>query len=252
LLQIHGCGRPSWGGSPNQREPSRSIMANGPSRETQLTPLARDRTIQVLSAHFASDVLDLAEFERRVDAAHRARSPRELDALLADLPSSPPVGASAEVVPAGTNAAPPSQLVPLPPRRMVVAIWAGVTRKGAWRPGARTLTFAVMGGIELDFRGVQLPPGPTDVTAIAIMGGIEIIVPPEVDVEVNGFAFMGGFDQTEHPERPPSDRPLLRVNGFALMGGVDVQTRLAGETAGDAAKRRRAERKLRRQRERGS
>jgi hypothetical protein len=101
-----------------------------------------------------------------------------------------------------------------------------------------------MGGAVLDFREARLPPGTTEVTVFALMGGAQIIVPPGLAVEMDGSAFMGGF---EHMERAPAEadpeRPVLRVSGFVLMGGVAVETRLPGEGERDARRRRRRERK---------
>jgi hypothetical protein len=94
----------------------------------------------------------------------------------------------------------------------------------------------------LDFREARLPPGETHVSVFILMGGVQIIVPPELAVETSGMAIMGGF---EHLERAPAvadpERPVLRVTGFAMMGGVAVETRLAGESERDARRRRRKE-----------
>ena len=86
-------------------------------------------------------------------------------------------------------------------------------------------------------------------TAIAVMGGVDIIVPPGVGVDVEGFALMGGVDQvheTTAVEDP--DAPRIRIQGFALMGGVDVSVRQPGESKREAARRRKAERRARRNR----
>jgi hypothetical protein len=65
--------------------------------------------------------------------------------------------------------------------------------------------------------------------------GVEIIVPPGVHVELNGFALMGGFGESGGRELPSDpDAPVLRIGGVAVMGGVDLQVRLPGLTAGDA------------------
>ena len=41
----------------------------------------------------------------------------------------------------------------------------------------------------------------------------------------------------------PSVNPTLRIRGFAMMGGVGVEVRLPGDTAREAKKQRRLERK---------
>ena len=47
----------------------------------------REVVIQTLSTHFAGDVLDMDEVERRVDLAHRVETVAELDELVSDLDS---------------------------------------------------------------------------------------------------------------------------------------------------------------------
>jgi hypothetical protein len=54
---------------------------------------------------------------------------------------------------------------------------------------------------------------------------------------------MGAFELMDRvPAQPDPDRPLLRITGLALMGAVSVETRLPGESARQARKRRRRER----------
>ena len=90
-------------------------------------------------------------------------------------------------------------------------------------------------------------PGVTEVRGFAIMGGVSVLVPPDVRVECSGIGIMGGFDHkptvisTTDPEAP-----VIRVTGVAIMGGVEVTVRYPGETARDAQMRLKAERKAQR------
>jgi hypothetical protein len=205
--------------------------------------LKRDQTIAALCEHFAKDRLTIEDFERRLDVATRAETLPELESVLADLPATTtPAEPTAQAVPAPTSHVRDEQTL--------VAIMGGVERRGTWSPAQKTLVIAVMGGAMLDFRDVQLPPGETEVNIIAFMGGAEIIVPPGMNVDVGGVAFMGGFSHTQQraPDRTPG-APLLKVDGFAMMGGVDVKVRMPGESERDMRARLRAERhELREQR----
>ncbi|MGH7483310.1 MAG: DUF1707 and DUF2154 domain-containing protein, partial [Longimicrobiales bacterium] len=131
--------------------------------------------------------------------------------------------------------------------RFVAAIFAGVSRRGGWNVSPHTYAVAFCGGAELDFRDAILPGDVAHVSAVAFMGGIDIVVPPWMRVEVDGLALLGGFESGERTESeaPPADAPVLRIDGLAFMGGVDVSVRLPGENAKDANRRRRAERKRR-------
>ena len=76
----------------------------------------------------------------------------------------------------------------------MVGIMGGGGRTGAWIPARRNWVVGVMGGHALDFREAHLGPGVTEVNVLAIMGGVEILVPPDVRVECSGIGIMGGFD----------------------------------------------------------
>jgi predicted membrane protein len=76
--------------------------------------------------------------------------------------------------------------------------------------------------VELDFREAEFLDGVTEVVVTAVMGGVNVIAPPGVDVESNGFALMGDFNHVQH-RSPHPDSPLLRIRGFSLMGGVNVK-----------------------------
>lgn len=196
----------------------------------------RERVIETLCKHVADDVLDLDEFERRVDRAHRAVTVEELDALVADLPA---VGIAPHPAPA--SAPPPAHRRD---HQLFFALMSETVRRGGWTPPRRATAFAFMGDITLDFRDTHLPPGVTEITAVSIWAGIEIIVPPGVVVESDGVAIMGAFDH--HANAPAAyapDAPILRIRGIALMAAVEVHVRLPGESARDARRRLKEERR---------
>jgi hypothetical protein len=212
------------------------------SPELRPSPLRsrRDATIQVLCAEFAQDNLTLEEFERRLDIAHRATALTELDALVADLQT------TAQPAAVTTPARAPQTATPSEIREMqtLVAVMGGVERKGVWVPARRNQIFALMGGVGLDFREAKLGPGVTEVTVVCFMGGAEIIVPPDLVVEADGVAIMGGFEhRSANPQAVPPGTPVLKVNGFVMMGGVEITVRRPGETAKEARARRREEKR---------
>jgi hypothetical protein len=211
----------------------------------------RQRTIDALCEHFANDALDVKEFERRVDVANRAADLDDLKKLLADLPQAQvPAKASRKgpvAAPRPEPATVPAERVP--ERQLVVGILGGGARKGSWVPARHNYGIAMMGGVELDFREARLGAGVTDVMVFAVWGGVEIVVPPHVHVESNGIGILGGFGQTGHSQvTTDPDAPMIRVKGVSFMGGVEVSVRYPGETAGDARRRRRLERKEQRKR----
>lgn len=211
----------------------------------------RAAVVDALCEHFARDEIGLEEFERRVDRAHGARTVAELEGVLSDLPGDADV-------PGGPGGRPEESggveraRARVPARRVaerstVVSVLGGNARKGRWIPSRRIHCLSVCGGVELDFREALMGPGTTEVDIFAIMGGVEIIVPPGLHVESSGVALMGGFENLEdHPVEPDPETPVLRVRGCTLMGAVKVESRHPGESRREAKIRRREERRNRR------
>jgi hypothetical protein len=106
----------------------------------------------------------------------------------------------------------------------VFAIMGGSVRRGRWQPPARIDAYSLMGGVTLDFRDAEMLEGVTEVHAYTMWGGINIIVPPDIHVDVNGMGLMGGFDHVAH-RAEAEDAPTLRVRGVALMAGVSVKVK---------------------------
>jgi hypothetical protein len=197
----------------------------------------RDRVIARLSDHFAHDALDVDEFERRVTVAQTAEDPGQIEALLGDLPD---LAGAAAAVPAVV----PTVVTALVPderdRDTLYAIFGGIDRRGTWTVPRRMKIVAVFGGANLDLREARFPPGVVDLDVTAVMGGINIVVPPGLAVQMHGSAIMGGFaDINRAPANPDPDTPLLRVRGLTMMGGVNVDMRLPGESERGARKRQR-------------
>jgi hypothetical protein len=207
-------------------------------------PDQRQAAIEALVRHYAADHISIDEFERRVDVAHRTHDPQELARLTADLPA---IGSQHEaqlpeadrLILRGARAVAGA----VRDSQTLVAIMGGVERRGVWTPARRTVVLCVMGGADLDFREARFGPGVTEVFVFAMMGGADIVVPPDLAVDASGLAVMGGFGhQEQRYVLSDPDAPVLKLRGFALMGGVDISVRYPGETAKDARRRRKAER----------
>jgi class 3 adenylate cyclase len=106
-----------------------------------------------------------------------------------------------------------------------VAVMSGAKAKGRWRVGDHTTAIAVMGGCVLDLRQAEIYGSEAVINAFAIMGGIDIIVPEGIDVELAGFAVMGGRNMRirDVPIIPGSPRIVIRA--FPIMGGVEIKSR---------------------------
>ena len=181
----------------------------------------RERVVEALSEHFARDHLNLDELELRMARVYSATTPAEIDALVSDLPALA-VGAPVAIT--------PDEYAPTPKlRERLIAIMSGIVRRGLWIVPRRLRIIAVMGGVDLDLRQAQLPPGVTEIRAFVFMGGLQVRVPPGVRLETDGVAIMGGFEDRVHdPGAAKPDAPVVRVTGVAIMGGVDARVQVVG------------------------
>lgn len=78
---------------------------------------------------------------------------------------------------------------------------------------------AIMGGCELDLRQASIQ-GEAVLNVFAMWGGIEIKVPDDWTVSLEGTPLLGGFSEKTTAPRDTAKRLVIR--GVALMGGVDV------------------------------
>ena len=169
----------------------------------------RDRAASVLNGAMAEGRLTVDEHADRLDALYAAKTHAEIVPLLDDLP-----GRTADASPAK-----PSGEV-----SHIVAILSGATRKGSWTVPSAMNVVTVLGGVELDFREATLPAGEITLSAVCILGGMEITVPPEMHVIDNGVAILGGREvSADSDESVRPGAPVLRLSGFCLLGGVEVK-----------------------------
>jgi predicted membrane protein len=80
---------------------------------------------------------------------------------------------------------------------------------------------ALMGGLNVDFRGAVMAADSALIEVSAVLGGIDIIVPPDWSVESHITPFLGGFENKTHPPLPPAKRVVIR--GSVVLGGVSVK-----------------------------
>jgi hypothetical protein len=169
-----------------------------------LPQAARERVVDVLTRHFVGDELTDAEFEARLQRVYAATTRRELDAVIADLPT-PPV---TETVPARPGRAAGSR---------ITALLSGQERKVlAVVPRALELR-ARLGYVELDLTQATFEPGVTSIDVRAFAGYVQIRFPAGLRVESDGrglfgfFALKGGGD-------PGDGRTIVRITGRAVFG----------------------------------
>jgi hypothetical protein len=175
----------------------------------------REQAAEVLREAAGQGRISLDELDERLEAAYAAKTYADLATVTRDLPQ-------AGQAPSPARAAQVSRIGGTPRSKFSVAVMSGARRMGRWVVPRTYVAVAVMGGIELDLREAQFSEAEVTLHAYTVMGGIEITVPEDVEVDVSGVAFMGGFDHNASAPGVPG-APRVRVLGFAFMGGVDVR-----------------------------
>ncbi|MEV6571028.1 DUF1707 domain-containing protein [Streptomyces sp. NPDC051577] len=199
-----------------------------PLPELRASDADRDRVVERLRDAVAEGRLDMEEFEERLEVAYTSRTYGELEPLTRDLPAEPGAAAplaSGQPAPAGSGVAWPARIGGSGTSATAVAVMSGFQRKGYWTVPARFNAVAFWGGGELDLREASFAQREVVINCLAVMGGIEITVPPGVEVDVRGIGVMGAFDQrlTSDPVEPGA--PRVAVTGLAFWGGVQVKVK---------------------------
>lgn len=180
----------------------------------------RERVIEALSEHFARDNIGLDDLEIRMARVYSATTPHDVESILDGLPAL----AMGAPVPAVSEPNSPAPKL----RERLVAVMSGIMRRGLWRIPRRLRVVAIMGGVDLDLREAELPPGVTEIRAFIFMGGLEVKVRPGVRLETEGIAIMGGFEDQMDDSGAGRDAPIVRITGVAIMGGVHAEVRAVG------------------------
>jgi hypothetical protein len=196
----------------------------------------REKVAQILHSAMAEGRLEMSELEERLDAVYAAKTFADLEPITRDLPVQAPHAVarpSHAPIPISSSRITPG--IPTGPTQSI-AIMSGVERKGDWVVPAHHNVVAVMGGVDIDLTQARFSAAETTIQCFAFMGGVEIKVPDDIHVQVDGIGFMGAFEDKSLGTGAPG-RPVVRITGLALMGGVEVRP----------LKRREIERRARRE-----
>lgn len=170
----------------------------------------RDAAVDRLGGACGEGRLTLAEFSDRVGLALAASTLEELDGLVADLP------AAITSTPTATS---PGRGEPT---QWEVHPLGGVRRTGRWRVPPKSVIATLLGGTRLDLREAVLGADVVSMTLVALVGGVRVIVPPGIEVDVDGLTLLGGKRVDTDPPAAGSRAPRLRIRTVVFMGGVHV------------------------------
>lgn len=191
-------------------------------RHLRVSDADREQAADLLRQAAGDGRITFDELDQRLEAAYAARTYGDLTEVTADLPAAGQQAAGALDTAPGTF--PAGRIGGEPGSGVSIAILGGVDRGGAWVVPPRHSVVALLGGVQLDLREARFSQREVTIDVFTIMGGVDITVGEDVEVDVSGFGIMGGFDhRATGPGLPGA--PRVRVVGLALMGGVNVKRR---------------------------
>lgn len=81
----------------------------------------------------------------------------------------------------------------------------------------------VFGSAEIDMRGARLASGGATVSLSAVFGSVEVIVPRNWQVVVEGSPILGSIDSHKGTVPDAEKTGTLRVLGSAVFGSIDIK-----------------------------
>jgi len=110
-------------------------------------------------------------------------------------------------------------------RESSVAMLGGTKIKDRSEHFTHANVSAIFGGATLDLREAHID-GEASVDALAMFGGVDVLVPKGWRVSVDGTPILGGCeDKTTGDGELPADAPVLNVHATAILGGVGVKNK---------------------------
>jgi hypothetical protein len=167
----------------------------------------REAVVERLRQASSEGRLELDEFADRVGAVYRSSTSADLERLTVDLP-----------VPA------PGDAPAVRSTRWTVGVFSSEHRRGPWRPANPTRAWATFGSCRVELGDIDCDESELELRAVAVFGGVEVVVPAGARVELDGFAVFGSKRHRVKPAVPRHDFPVVRVRARAVFGSVVVRS----------------------------
>jgi hypothetical protein len=181
----------------------------GPGDSLRVSDAEREVTLKVLNDNAAVGRLSLDELEERAGKAMAAKTRGELALLTSDLPAE---GNAPQVVPGAG---------PRKPVRWVIGLIGGGHHRGKFRGVGTINAVHIISGEDIDLRDVELEGGELLLNSYSVIGGGDIYVPDDVEVDMGGFSLIGGHEMKGAENSRPG-APVIRIRGYSILGGVTI------------------------------
>ena len=168
----------------------------------------REQAAERLRVAAGEGRIDLAELDERLDRAYRAKTYRELDALLADLPDKRPAGALA---------------APGPETMHLKTHGSTVKQNGRWAVPRKIVAECGVPNIVIDFTEATCAYRDVTVEASCGLGNIKLIVPRGWTVRVDGSSTNNSHISVKADAPPDPAAPVLTLIGHPRSGHIRIR-----------------------------
>jgi hypothetical protein len=184
----------------------------------------REQTVDQLIMNYGHGKLSREAFERRLDEALDTKSHDRLVELTNDLDLKADRQYTAQKKAELGIRVEASAAAPIDDNEVMINIFGGNTRRGAWDVPRAIRIVSVFGGAELDFTDARFTAETTYITVFCLFGGVSLRVRDGMRTVSKAICIFGGVDNRSGPTTDPN-APLLVVEGAALFGGVDIRVK---------------------------
>lgn len=177
-------------------------------------PLKREEVSKILSECFSRDLIDLDEYEKRIEQVHLCRTIDELDSLVSDVPDNvlEKINRETALAMPGNNR---------------ITVKSGIERIKGTRLCAKEQEVTVRGSVvRLDFRNLENLPPVVNMSLHSEGSQVRIIVPPNVlaeDTFENSASIIKNRRPRKYNSWPVSTK--LIINGSAKGSVIRIKTR---------------------------
>jgi hypothetical protein len=184
----------------------------------------REETVDQLIMNYGHGKLSREAFERRLDEALDTKSHERLLELTEDLDLKADRQYTQQKKAELGIRIDASAASRVDDNEVMINIFGGNTRKGAWDVPRAIRIISVFGGAELDFTDARFTTETTYITVFCLFGGVNLRVRDGMRTISKAICIFGGVDNRAGPTMDPN-APLIVIEGAAMFGGVDIRVK---------------------------
>jgi uncharacterized protein DUF1707 len=172
----------------------------------------REHILTVLQEAMSRGMLDTAEFDERSGKAQAARTRRDLNELVIDLP-----------VRASGIATAPDSVIDSADAVELRGWFSSLRRRGDWVVPRRLVLAPRMGSADLDFTQARIDHDVVDIELDIAGGSVELRLPDGAGASLDGIDVIAGNAEDHRRNISHSGRPLFRITGRVRWGSVEIR-----------------------------